>query len=80
MRTVSITAKKKSFGEDSSAALDRYLLFASYKDDLVYNSVVHTVHSLHGEKTNGRKRKKKYLFKNEKVNLLTDKSLEVVCE
>ena len=80
MITVNITAKKKSFGEVSSAELNRYTLFASYKDDLVYDPVVHTEHSLHGGKDKREETKKMYLFKNEKVNLLTDESLEVVCE
>ena len=76
VRTVSITAKKKSFGEDSSAALDRYTLYASYKDDLVYvSSCTHSAQSS-WENDKREEKKKMYLFKNEKVNFLTDESLE----
>ena len=38
--------KKGSFGEDSLAPLDRYTLFASHKDDLVYvSSCTHSAQS-----------------------------------
>ena len=68
--------KKKSFGEDSSAALDRYTIFASYKDDLVYvSSCTHSAQSS-WENDKREEKKKMYLFKNEKVNFLTDESLE----
>ena len=72
MRSVNITAKDGCFGEYSSAALDIYTLFSSYKGNLVYVSkYTHTSQSSL-ENDNCEEKKKMYLFKMEKVNLLSE--------